>query len=201
MIAKLKGRIDTLYSDSLIIDVQGVGYLLSCSQQTLQGLEKGNAATLLVESYMKNEQLALCGFIQEEEQQCFKLLISVQGVGTKVALAILSILKPIQLFQAIAHQDKTLISQAEGIGAKLASRIINELKDKVAANMPSFEGSISPMPQGTFIKDAVSALTNLGYRYGEAVEAISNVTKEHGETTALDILIRKGLQYLNENKR
>jgi Holliday junction DNA helicase RuvA len=196
MIAKLKGIVDTIGIDFAIIDVQGVGYFLSCSQQTLNTLEKEKPLTIFIESYVKNEQLALCGFITEEEQQAFRLLISVQGVGTKVALSLLSILKPSKLYQAIAQQDKAMISQADGVGLKLASRIINELKDKIKLSL-SDPSPTSLGTEGSYLKDAVSALTNLGYRYQDALDAASKVLKEVGPTVSLDVLIRKGLQHLN----
>ncbi|MBY0500844.1 MAG: Holliday junction branch migration protein RuvA [Alphaproteobacteria bacterium] len=201
MIAKLTGLIDTIGDTFLILDVSGVGYLVSCSSRTLSlaGVT-GEKVTLFIETVMRAESLQLYGFNSREEQDCFRLLITIQGVGMRMSLALLSTLSPSEIYQAIASQDKLTLTRADGVGPKLASRIVTELKDKVpaelglAASIYSFPSSLSPM-----VEEAVSALVNLGYRRIEAVSAVSKAHQHIGENAILNDLIRQGLSLLSRS--
>ncbi len=198
MIAKLTGLIDTVGETFLILDVNGVGYLVSCSSRTLQNMGmKGERATLFVETLMRAESLQLFGFESREEQECFRLLTTVQGVGMRMGLALLSALAPAHIYQAIASQDKAALTRAEGVGPKLASRILSELKDKIPVGegfVPST--SLRPFPLHPTLEEAVSALVNLGYRRHEAVMAVTKAQQQGGEETSLNDLIRHGLSLL-----
>jgi len=197
MIAKLTGLIDTINDTSLILDVNGVGYLVSCSSRTLSHVgTKGERITLLIETVMRAEHLQLYGFEAQEEQTCFRLLTTVQGVGMRMALALLSALSPHEIYQAIVTQDKAKLTQADGVGPKLASRIITELKDKtpvndLSSNIYTYPSSLPPQQE-----EAISALTNLGYRRIDAVTAISKAQQSLGENVPLPELIRQGLSLL-----
>jgi holliday junction DNA helicase RuvA len=202
MIGKLKGSVDSIGLDWVLIDVQGVCYLVSCSSQTLHTLNAGEACTLAIETHVREDMIKLFGFANDLEREWFKLLNSVQGVGTKVALAILSTLKANEISSAIALKDKTAISRTPGVGPKVAERIINELKDK----LPSF-GDISlptsktisqfEMPPQGAMGDAVSALINLGYGHGQATLAITSALAKLGENAKVQELIRAGLKELS----
>jgi len=198
MIAKLTGLIDSIGDTFLILDVNGVGYFVSCSSRTLSTIgSKGERAMLLIETVMRAESLHLYGFGSREEQDCFRLLITVQGVGMRMGLALLSALAPSDIYQAIAAQDKTTLTRADGVGPKLASRILTELKDKIpgdirfTSNVTSLPSSLSPP-----VQEAVSALVNLGYRRLEAVTAISKAQQNLSEDASLNDLIRQGLSLL-----
>lgn len=198
MIAKLTGLLDTLGETSLVLDVNGVGYLVSCSSRTLSHVgESGQKVTLFIETIMRAESLQLFGFESREEQDCFRLLTTVQGVGMRMALALLSALSSQDIYQAIATQDKTTLTRADGVGPKLASRIVTELKDKVpkeigfASNVYPLSSSLSPS-----LEEATSALVNLGYRRMEAVTAISKAQQTLGTEASLNDLIRQGLSTL-----
>jgi Holliday junction DNA helicase RuvA len=198
MIAKLTGLLDVLNETSLVLDVNGVGYLVSCSSRTLGSLgTKGERVTLFIETVMRAESLQLYGFGSQEEQACFRLLTTVQGVGMRMALALLSALSPSDIYQAIATQDKTILTRADGVGPKLASRVVTELKDKIptgiafAANVYTHPSSLAPS-----LEEAVSALVNLGYRRLEAVTAVSKAQQRLGEDAPLNDLIRQGLSLL-----
>ena len=205
MIAKLKGILDTLTDDSLIVDVNGVGYLVSCSGRTLSRLPRpGEAVELLIETVVREDAFSLFGFLTAEEKEWFKLLQSVQGVGAKVALTILSTLSSEELATAISMQDKTAVSRAKGVGPKMATRIVNELKDKAPA--PSVAIAFSnaqsantggEAPSGTYALDAVSALVNLGYRQSEASGAVARAASAEGEAATVESLIRLGLKELS----
>lgn len=194
MIAKLTGILDTLGESSLIIDVNGVGYLVSCSSRTLRNLTKGQPITLSIETVMRAESLQLFGFETQEEQDCFRLLTTVQGVGMRMGLSLLSAFSPNDLYQAISTQDKTMLTRADGVGPKLASRIITELKDKIPSiislktNHYAHPSSLSPA-----VEEAVSALVNLGYRRLEAITAISQAQQQLEANAPLHDLIRQGL--------
>jgi Holliday junction DNA helicase RuvA len=198
MIAKLMGRVDTLNDTSLILDVNGVGYLVSCSSRTLGNLSaKGESVTLFIETVMRAESLHLYGFGTQEEQTCFRLLITVQGVGMRMALSLLSALSPADVHQAIAAQDKASLTRAEGVGPKLASRIVTELKDKIPESTPVASNVYShPSALPPSLEEAVSALVNLGYRRLEAVTAVSKAQQNLGEEAPLNDLIRQGLSLL-----
>ena len=199
MIAKLKGVVDTVDADSAIIDVGGVGYLVSASARTLRNLAAGDAATVLVETIVREDAIALYGFLETAERDWFRILTTVQGVGARVALSILSTLSPDEIARAIAAQDRATLSRPAGVGPKLAARLATELKDKAAAFgvAPLGKGVEAPvMPAGSINEDAVSALVNLGYKRVEAFGAVARVTQRLGADARLDAVIRAGLQEL-----
>ncbi len=198
MIARLKGIIDEIGDDWVIIDVGGVGYLVFCPGKTLQGLQKvGESVILHIETHVREDHIHLYGFLTGGEKEWFGRLQSVQGVGAKVALALLSVLTPADLAQAIAAQDKTMIGRASGVGPKLATRIVTELKDKVTA-FSGFEAapSATGKPGGSAAADAVSALVNLGYRQADAMGAVARVNRAQGGEASVEALIRGGLKEL-----
>jgi Holliday junction DNA helicase RuvA len=185
MIAKLKGLIDSVADTSIVIDVQGVGYLVSCSRKTIAQLpEPGQAATLYIETVLRQDMLQLFG------------LTTVQGVGMKVGLAILSALSPNELGQALTNQDKAMFTRADGVGPKLAARITNELKDKRPSSF--LAGNIHVLPQRELPaqEEAISALVNLGYRRQEAVEAVRQACHNQDGMPTVEDLIRIGLNKL-----
>jgi Holliday junction DNA helicase RuvA len=203
MIGKLKGIVDSYGDDWVILDVGGVGYQVHCSSRTLQGLPSpGEAAQLAIETYVREDMIKLFGFGADVEREWFRLLMTVQGVGSKVALAILGILKPADLANAIALQDKAQVSRAPGVGPKVAARIIAELKDKAPA-FASADPAVIAMqdeladrraPQS--VADAVSALTNLGYPQIHASAAVAAASRSAGEGATTETLIRLGLKEL-----
>ena len=206
MIGKLRGLIDAVGADHAIIDVGGVGYEVVCSSRTLSLLPPpGEAVTLSIETYVREDAIKLYGFLSESERGWFRLLQSVQGIGAKVALSILSTLDPGQLANAIALQDKSMVSRAPGVGPKVALRIVNELKDRApplaltttagpAATQPSGVKTVSLAP--TPSAEAVSALVNLGYAPLQANAAISTAMSKAGENARTEDLIRLGLKEL-----
>ncbi|MGE4482149.1 Holliday junction branch migration protein RuvA [Acidocella sp.] len=196
MIARLRGMIDSIEDGRCVVDVNGVGYLVFCSSRTLGALPDG-LATLLIETQVREDAITLYGFFTSAEREWFRLLTTVQGVGAKVALGILSALSPDQLIGAISGQDKGALTRAPGVGPKLAARILTELREK-AGVMPGGGVAAFPMtqaPQGV-AADALSALTNLGYRRMEAEAALAKAIEAHGEGASLDLLIRAGLKAL-----
>jgi Holliday junction DNA helicase RuvA len=197
MIAKLKGLIDSVADTSIVIDVQGVGYLVSCSRKTIAQLpEPGQAATLYIETVLRQDMLQLFGFADMAEKDWFNLLTTVQGVGMKVGLAILSALSPNELGQALTNQDKAMFTRADGVGPKLAARITNELKDKRPSSF--LAGNIHVLPQRELPaqEEAISALVNLGYRRQEAVEAVRQACHNQDGMPTVEDLIRIGLNKL-----
>jgi holliday junction DNA helicase RuvA len=199
LIAKLKGVVDTVDADSAIIDVGGVGYLVSASARTLRELAAGDEVTVLVETIVREDAIALYGFLETAERNWFRILTTVQGVGARVALSILSTLSPDEIARAIAAQDRATLSRPAGVGPKLAARLATELKDKAAAFgvAPLGKGVEAPvMPAGSINEDAVSALVNLGYKRVEAFGAVARVTQRLGADARLDAVIRAGLQEL-----
>lgn len=208
MIAKLKGLVDSVGDDWCVIDVGGIGYLVFCSGRTLGNLPPvGEATALMIETHVREDHIHLFGFSTELEKDWFKLLQTVQGVGAKVALAILSIVGTDELSNSIAAQDKTVVGRASGVGPKLATRIITELKDKVAkfAFTPApaetrAGGQASPAAQqnNSAIQDAVSALVNLGYRQTEAYMAVSSAARSAEAEASVSDLIRSGLKELGQ---
>jgi len=203
MIGKLKGVIDSYGEDYVVLDVGGVGYLVHCPARTLQALPPpGAAATLAIETYVREDQIRLFGFLIDSEREWFRLLQTVQGVGAKVALSVLSALKPVDLASAIAIGDKAAIQRAPGVGAKVAERIITELKDKAPAYTGidpavirlsgDLEEGRAPQP----VRDAVSALINLGYAQPQAAAAIAAAARSAGEGADAANLIRLGLKEL-----
>jgi Holliday junction DNA helicase RuvA len=195
MIARLRGTVETIDAASCVIDVGGVGYLVHASTRTLGGLGAGTPATLLIETIVREDAILLHGFLSAAERDWFRLLTTVQGVGARVALGILSALSPDQLIAAIATQDKAAISRAPGVGPKLALRLVTELREKAGA-MPGGAAAPAPLKAQGHAPDALSALLNLGYRRPEAEAAIAQAAGQHGDDAALDILIRAGLKAL-----
>ena len=196
MIAKLTGRIEGLEADRCIVDVNGVGYLVQSSTRTLSALQDGGTASLLIETQVREDAIQLFGFAESAERDWFRLLTTVQGVGAKVALGILSALSPRDLIAAIQSGDRASLTRAPGVGPKLAVRLFTELRDKAGA-MPVGIGfsAIMPPPVGG-AADAVSALLNLGYRRPEAQAAVGKVIERLGEGAAVGQLIRESLQEL-----
>jgi Holliday junction DNA helicase RuvA len=198
MIAQLTGRVDTLSDGACVIDVGGVGYLVQASSRTLAALPQPPAAArVLVETHVREDAIILYGFAESAERDWFRLLTTVQGVGGKVALAILSAMSPRDLIGAIAAGDKAQLTRAQGVGPRLAVRLLTELKDKTGA-MPSSPGvAYTPPPAvASPAEDALSALINLGYRRQEAQPAVARVAERLGETATLDALIRDSLKEL-----
>ncbi|MBA3814363.1 MAG: Holliday junction branch migration protein RuvA [Alphaproteobacteria bacterium] len=194
MIAKLTGLIDTISETSLILDVSGVGYLVSCSSRTLSMLgHQGEQVTLNIETIMRAESLHLYGFKDQAEQDCFRLLTTVQGVGTRMGLALLSALSPTDIYQAIGAQDKASLTRADGVGPKLASRIVTELKDKIPKDLAYTATLYSHPAASPLVDEAVSALVNLGYRRLESMAAVHKVQQALGASASLNDLIRQGL--------
>jgi Holliday junction DNA helicase RuvA len=203
MIGKLKGTVDEIAEDHCVIDVHGVGYLVYCSARTLGSLGgTGVAAVLFIETYVREDMIRLYGFASALEREWFRLLQNVQGVGAKVALAVLSTLSPSELANAIALRDIAMVSRAPGVGKKVAERIVTELKSKAPAFAGEATGTIglkqelgegvAPAP----VADAVSALTNLGYSRDIAANAVAAAVKVAGEDADSAKLIRLGLKEL-----
>ncbi|HEX2117398.1 MAG TPA: Holliday junction branch migration protein RuvA [Alphaproteobacteria bacterium] len=199
MIAKLTGLVDSIGRDHAIIDVGGVGYLVRCSTRTLAALPPaGSVASVSVETLVREDAIDLYGFGTMRERDWFRLLTTVQGVGAKVALSILSALSADELSQAIMAQDKAMVSRADGVGPKLANRIVSELKDKVASGSftpAAVTVSVPGLPADA-VTDAVSALVNLGYRRAEAVGAIDKAARKLGPSARIEALIPAGLKEL-----
>ncbi len=200
MIARLRGRLDSLAEDHAVVDVGGVGYLIACSARTLAALPSaGEAVDLHVETQVRAESITLYGFNDPGERAWFRLLQTVQGVGARVALGVLSVLPPEALARAIAAQDKAALTRASGVGPRLAARITAELKDRLV-DFPALGGGLDAGPHAIVpagaAADAVSALINLGYGRSEAHAAIAKAAAALGDRAALDALIRAGLQEL-----
>jgi len=202
MIGRLKGIVDEYGDDHVILDVGGVGYHVACSAKTLAALPSvGEAAVLHTEMLVSENSIRLVGFSSESERGWFRLLDNVQGVGTKVSLALLSTLTTAELTNAIALGDKAMVGRANGVGPKLAQRIVTELKDKA----PKFAGGDAALaamssaldaPRPTAAAEAVSALVNLGYGQSQAGMAVSAAMRDAGEDAATETLIRLGLKEL-----
>ncbi len=195
MIALLTGRVEALEASSCIIDVSGVGYLVQASTRTLAALPNAPAlARVLVETVVREDAILLYGFADSAERDWFRLLTTVQGVGAKVALGILSALSPRDLVSAIAAGDRTALTRVAGVGPKLVVRLLTELRDRAGA-MPA--GVVAaPAPAGGLAEDALSALANLGYRRFEAQAAVGRVVAALGEDAGLDAVIRGCLREL-----
>ena len=195
MIAKLKGLLDETGADWAVIDVSGVGYLVHCSARTLSQLgEKGEGCTLYTDLQVSENDMRLLGFAEAAERDWFRLLTQVQGVGSKVGLAILSALSTGEVQQACSSGDAATIARANGVGPKLAGRIVNELKDKAGA-LPGGSGMAAvATPVGAASADAVSALENLGFKPAVAARAVAAAQGELGEGASEGDLIRVALK-------
>lgn len=196
MIAKLSGRLDETGTDWAVIDVQGVGYLVHCSARTLSALgEVGEACTVYTDLQVSENDMRLIGFASGAERDWFRLLNAVQGVGSKMALAVLSALSTEELQKACAQGDTAMVARAKGVGPKVAGRIVNELKDK-AGGLPTAPGSpgIAAAPAGSASADAVSALENLGFKPAVAARAVAEAQGELGEDAGESALIRLALK-------
>lgn len=210
MIAKLKGRIDAVFETSMIVDVNGVGYAVFASANSLRKMGAvGNEVSVLIETHVREDHIHLYGFADALEKEWFQILCTVQGVGTKVALAILSVATPADLMLAIAAGDKAVVQQADGVGPKLATRIVTELKEK--AGKLSLAGAGQAVPvlgnAGAAVKgssslanDAVSALVNLGYGQSEAFKTVHQILA-NDDTYDLGLIIREGLKALSSGGR
>ena len=198
MIASLQGVLESIAADHAVIDVGGVGYQAFCSARTLRRLAGvSERARLLIDTHVREDHIHLYGFIDAAERDWFRLLQSVQGVGAKVALAILSTLDPDKLAQAIAAQDKAALGEAPGVGPKLATRLAVELKDKVPALAVVATPIVDAVPAiGGAVADAISALVNLGYRRVEAAGAVATAHRSLGERADVGALVRGGLREL-----
>lgn len=199
MIARLKGTVEALAEGSAVIDVAGVGYLVIASGRTLARLALGDGVVLLVDTHVREDGIVLYGFLDSAEQTWFRLLTTVQGVGGKAALSILSAVAPGELPAVITAGDKTMLTRAAGVGPKLAQRIVNELKERAQA-MVVATGAVAPADAllvGTSAgADAVSALVNLGFRPADALAAIGMVATRLGGGADVDALIKAGLAEL-----
>jgi Holliday junction DNA helicase RuvA len=203
MIGKLKGVIDSYGEDFIVLDVNGVGYLVHCSARTLQALPApGAPATLSIETHVREDQIRLFGFLSDLEREWFRLLQTVQGVGAKVALSVLGTLTPGDLASAIAMRDRAMVARSPGVGAKVAERIITELKDKAPAYSDldpaviRLSGAVAEKRAPQPVADAVSALVNLGYGQPQAAAAIAAAARSVGDDADVSSLIRLGLKEL-----
>ena len=196
MIAKLTGMLDDFGPDWAVIDVSGVGYLVQCSARTLDALGiRGDAVTVHTDLQVSENDMRLIGFASAGEREWFRLLTGVQGVGSKMALAVLSALSAEELQRACAQGDAAMVTRAQGVGPKLAGRIVNELKDKAGA-LPAGPGAaVAPaIPPGSASADAVSALQNLGFKPPVATAAVAHAVDELGEGAGLNDLVRVALR-------
>jgi Holliday junction DNA helicase RuvA len=206
MIGKLKGTVDSCGEDFVILDVNGVGYMVHCSGRTLQALPRaGEPVELAIETHVREDQIRLFGFATGTEREWFRLLQTVQGIGTKVALAVLSTLKPADLANAIALRDRAAIMRAPGVGAKVAERVLTELKDKAPAladvdpAVVRLSGALDERGAPQPVRDAVSALVNLGYgepQAAAAIAAVARTTDAAGKAVDAAQLIRLALKEL-----
>jgi holliday junction DNA helicase RuvA len=204
MIGKLTGKVDAIGESHLIIDVGGVGYEVQASSRTLRNLKSGDAAALTIDTHVREDAIKLFGFVSEIERTWFRTLQGIQGVGPKAALAVLGTLAPQDLANAIALGNWQAVEQAQGVGKKLAQRVVTELRDKAPAlsvagldvpPMSASKGGV-PSPSNNAAAEAISALTNLGYQPVQAAQAVAVAAKELGESADVAKLIRLGLKGL-----
>lgn len=201
MIAMLTGRVESVGTEGAVLDVGGVGYLVFASARTFDRMpSNGETIRLMIETHVREDHIHLYGFMDTAERDWFRLLTTVQGVGARVALAVLSVLAPDELAHAIAAQDRAQITRADGVGPKLATRVISELKDKVGGLALARAVAASPAEgqngDGRTANDAISALVNLGYQRAEAFGAVAQVTRRLGPEATVEALIRDGLKEL-----
>lgn len=207
MIGKLRGIVDTIETEFMILDVGGVGYKVLCSAATLRNLpSKNEASTLFIETMVREDAFNLYGFLTQSEQNAFKQLIKVGGVGNKVALSILGSLTPEQIVHAVTMQDKSLFQQVSGVGPKMATRLVNELKDSITSDILGSDVAMIPStPQttskdatnsvtATDVQDAISALINLGYQRDIAYKVVTKVNQESDKPLDAGELIRIALK-------
>ncbi|MCB1508491.1 MAG: Holliday junction branch migration protein RuvA [Hyphomicrobiaceae bacterium] len=200
MIGKLKGRVDALLDETVILDVGGVGYEVWCPARILSSLEAGTAAEIWIETVVREDMIRLYGFSSNAERDWFRMLQQVQGVGAKVAMAVLGVMKPSELANAIALGDKAALSRAPGVGKRVAERLAIELKDKVGGLAVGTEaaamlGAVHETSAGA-PREAVSALVNLGYGQGQAAGAVAAAARAAGEGAETAVLIRLALKEL-----
>lgn len=202
MIGKLTGKVDAIGEAHAIIDVNGVGYEVQLSARTLRGLRIGETVALTIDTHVREDAIRLFGFSSEVERSWFRTLQTIQGVGSKVALAVLGVLSPSELANAVALGHWQAVEQAQGVGRKLAQRITSELKDKAPAlsvaglNVPATPAAKGAAPAPSALAEAISALTNLGYQPTQASAAVATAMKELGEDADTAKLIRRGLKEL-----
>ena len=199
MIGRLRGRVDGRGDNWALVDVGGVGYMVEGSARMMDNLPAdGEAVSLAIETYVREDQLRLFGFLTEQERQWFKLLMGVQGVGAKVALAIQGVLSEADLAQAVAAEDKAMVARAPGVGPKVAQRIVQELKDKVPeAQFIAATGDAKTDTTSKAMSEAMSALTNLGYQRAQANTALLAARQELGDAAdSVEALIRAALKEL-----
>ena len=204
MIGKLRGKVDAIGESYLIIDVGGVGYEVQASSRTLRNLKHGEETALTIDTYVREDAIRLFGFTSEMERSWFRTLQTIQGVGAKVALAVLGTLSPQDLANAIALQNWQAVEETNGVGRKLAQRIVTELKDKAPAlsvaglNVPPMSAgkAVPPPLHGNAPAEAISALTNLGYQPMQASQAVAVAMQEMGDGADVTKLIRRGLKEL-----
>ena len=194
MIARLTGILAETTADSAVLDVAGVGYLILASARTLDAIGPiGGEVMLLTEMQVREDSMTLFGFANAGERESFRALTSVQGVGGRVALAILSVLDPSELAAAVSRGDKAMVARANGVGPKLAMRIVNELAGKLGS--PALAGVAgSQAPRGGVAQDALSALANLGFKPADASAAVAAAVEELGDGATLDALVRLALR-------
>lgn len=199
MIGKLSGRIDTIEAGHVLLDVSGVGYIVQASARTLSAIGgPGEAASLLIEMHVREDAMLLYGFADQAERHWFRLLTSVQGVGARIALGLLGMCPPEQLASAIAAGDKPMIQRADGVGPKLAARILTELKDKARKMALEFHSGEAHVVAGPGVEDdAVSVLVNLGYARAQAAGAVAAARVAANGDEKLDTLIRLALRQMN----
>ena len=202
MIGKLTGRLDSVSLNAVIVDVGGVGYEVTLGARTIASLPPaGETVSLAIDTHVREDEIRLYGFASEHERAWFRALQTVQGVGAKIALAVIGTLSAEDLANAVALQDKGHVARAPGVGPKVAARIVAELKDKMPSLAPAIRpaGGLAPiavLPDGLAARDAVSALTNLGYAHGEAAAAVSAAIGKAGREARTEELIRLGLKEL-----
>jgi Holliday junction DNA helicase RuvA len=202
MIGKLTGRLDSVTPSAVIVDVGGVGYEVTLGARAISSLPPvGQSVTLAIDTHVREDEIRLYGFATEHERAWFRALQTVQGVGARIALAVLGTLSAAELANAVALQDKGQVARAPGVGPKVAARIVAELKDKMPSLAPAIRpaGGLAPvavLPEGLAARDAVSALTNLGYAHGEAAAAVSAAIGRAGREARTEELIRLGLKEL-----
>jgi Holliday junction DNA helicase RuvA len=204
VIAKLTGLVDSVGEDWAVVDVAGVGYLVYCSSRTLRALSGkaggvGARVSLSIETHVREDHIHLYGFATAAERDWFRLLTTVQGVGARVALALLSALEPDELANAVMAEDKAMLTRAQGVGARLAARIVTELRERATelAVVRRVDFAAAQPAEAVAASDAVSALVNLGYRRGDAFGAVAHAAQQLGGAATVEALVKAGLKELS----